>query len=250
MDSGYGARYADLFQRHWWWRARERAILDALRRHQPRDGWRNVLDVGCGDGLFFSQLEKLPGVQLIEGVESEPTLVSSDTPYRARIHVEPFDSTFDLGRRYSLILMLDVLEHLSDPSAALRHATSLLEPHGVLLATVPSMMSLWTRHDDLNHHYVRYNKASLVSLMTRAGLHLDECRYFFHWMVAAKIATRLGEVLIPGKPVPPSVPPTVINNALYALSRLEQNSLAHLRLPFGSSLLSVGRRRNAHLPSQ
>jgi hypothetical protein len=189
-------------------------------------------------------------VQLIEGVESEPTLVSSDTPYRARIHVEPFDSTFDLGRRYSLILMLDVLEHLSDPSAALRHATSLLEPHGVLLATVPSMMSLWTRHDDLNHHYVRYNKASLVSLMTRAGLHLDECRYFFHWMVAAKIATRLSEVLIPGKPVPPSVPPTVINNALYALSRLEQNSLAHLRLPFGSSLLSVGRRRNAHLPSQ
>ena len=69
MDSDYGARYRDLFQRHWWWRARERVILDALRAHQPAAGWRDVLDVGCGDGLFFDELSKLPGVQLVEGVE-------------------------------------------------------------------------------------------------------------------------------------------------------------------------------------
>ena len=31
MDADYGARYRDLFERHWWWRARERVILDALR---------------------------------------------------------------------------------------------------------------------------------------------------------------------------------------------------------------------------
>jgi 2-polyprenyl-3-methyl-5-hydroxy-6-metoxy-1,4-benzoquinol methylase len=99
MDADYGARYRELFKRHWWWRARERVILDALRTHQPRAGWRDVLDVGCGDGLFFDELARLPGARLVEGVESAPDLVSPDGPHRARIHVTPFDASFDPGRR-------------------------------------------------------------------------------------------------------------------------------------------------------
>jgi SAM-dependent methyltransferase len=242
MDASYGSRYAELFRSHWWWRARERVILDELERRQPPSGWCNVLDVGCGDGLFFDALERLPGVQLVEGVESDSALVSSDTAQRARIHVGPFDSHFDRGRRYSLILMLDVLEHMSDPSAALRHATSLLEEDGILLATVPSLLSLWTRHDELNHHYTRYDRARLMALATDAGLRIDECRYFFHWMVSAKLATRVKEALIPANPVPPAVPPPALNYLLYLLSRVEQRIMGHLRLPFGSSLLLVGQR--------
>ena len=245
MDSDYGARYRELFQRHWWWRARERVILDALRAHRPSAGWRNVLDVGCGDGLFFDELAKLPGVELVEGVEPAAALVSPDGPHRARIHVTPFDASFDFGRRYSLVVMLDVLEHLSDPAASLRHALSLLEPGGVFLATVPSFMALWTRHDDLNHHYTRYDKTSFDALAAEAGLHIDQSRYFFHWTAAAKIATRIKEALIPGEPASPSVPPPVVNRALYALSRLEERLLGTVPVPFGSSLLVVGGRRES-----
>jgi SAM-dependent methyltransferase len=243
MDADYGARYRELFQRHWWWRARERVILAALRAHQPRSGWGNVLDVGCGDGLFFAALAKLPGVQLVEGVEPAADLVSPDGPHRARIHVAPFDASFTPGRTYSLIVMLDVLEHLPDPAAALRHALSLLEPDGVFLATVPAFMSLWTRHDDLNHHYTRYDKASFGALANRAGLRIDEARYFFHWTAAAKIGTRLKEALIPGEPASPAVPPAPVNRVLYAVSRVEEQLLGSVPVPFGSSLLVVGGRR-------
>ena len=245
MDSDYGARYRELFQRHWWWRARERVILDALRAHRPAAGGRNVLDVGCGDGLFFDELARLPGVQLVEGVEPGADLVSPDGPHRARIHIVPFDASFDVGRRYSLIVMLDVLEHLPDPAASLRHAVSLLEPGGVFLATVPAFMSLWTRHDDLNHHYTRYNTSSFGRLADEAGLRIDELRYFFHWTAAAKIATRIKEGLISGEPASPTVPPAPVNRALYALSRLEERLLGAARLPFGSSLLAVGGARHA-----
>jgi 2-polyprenyl-3-methyl-5-hydroxy-6-metoxy-1,4-benzoquinol methylase len=245
MDLAYGARYRELYQRHWWWRARERVILRALRDHEPEAGWRNALDVGCGDGLFFDELAKLPGMQLVEGVEPSSALVSEDGPHRAYIHVRPFDTSFDVGRRYSLIVMLDVLEHLSDPGAALRHAVSLLDPGGVLVATVPAFMSLWTRHDDLNHHYTRYTQGSFRALATAAGLRIDRSRYFFHWTAAAKLATRIKEALIPGTPVSPSVPPPPVNRALYALSRLEEIALGGLPVPFGSSLLIVGSRRAA-----
>src|ERR1051326_7977069 len=164
MDSQYGRHYRDLYQRHWWWRARERLILDVLRAHRPASGWRNVLDVGCGDGLFFDALAQLDGVTLVEGVEPDASLVSRDGPHYDRIHVAPFDARFQPGRRYSLVLMLDVLEHLPDPAAAVSHAISLLEPDGVLLATVPAFMSLWTRHDELNHHYTRYTEQTFRAM--------------------------------------------------------------------------------------
>ena len=240
MDSDYGARYRDLYERHWWWLARKRVILETLRRHQPPGGWGNILDVGCGDGLFFDDLEKLPGVRLVEGVEPAADLVSANGPHRRNIHVAAFDARFDLGRRYSLVLMLDVLEHLPDPTSSLRHALSLLEPGGVFLATVPSFMSLWTRHDDLNHHFTRYDKSSFAALAAGAGLRIVESRYFFHWVAGAKIATRIKESLIPGNPVSPTVPTSWVNRALYAMSRLEERSLGKLHLPYGSSLLVVG----------
>jgi 2-polyprenyl-3-methyl-5-hydroxy-6-metoxy-1,4-benzoquinol methylase len=243
MDAGYGAQYRDLFERHWWWRARERVILEALRAHRPPRGWRAVLDVGCGDGLFFDALARLDGVTLVEGVEPAAALVSNDGPHRARIHVRPFDARFDEGRRYSLVLMLDVLEHLPDPAAALAHALSLLEPDGVFLATVPAFMALWTRHDELNQHYTRYTRRSFGALAATAGLRVDEARYFFRWTAAAKLATRVKERVMPGAPVAPAVPPAAVNGALYALSRLEQRIIGRVPVPFGSSLLVVGGRR-------
>jgi 2-polyprenyl-3-methyl-5-hydroxy-6-metoxy-1,4-benzoquinol methylase len=242
MDADYGARYRDLFERHWWWRARERVILDALRAHAPASGWGNVLDIGCGDGLFFDALATLPGVTYVEGVEPAEALVSPDGPHRERIHVTPFDERFDTERRYSLITMLDVLEHLPDPAAALTHALTLLAPDGVFLATVPAFMSLWTRHDELNHHYTRYTKSSFGELARAAGLHIAEERYFFRWTAAAKVATRVKEWALPGEPAAPVVPPVPINGALYALSRAEEATLGKVPLPFGSSLLVVGGR--------
>jgi 2-polyprenyl-3-methyl-5-hydroxy-6-metoxy-1,4-benzoquinol methylase len=249
MDSEYGARYRELFESHWWWRARERLILDALHAHRPGTGWQNVLDVGCGDGLFFDALSKLDGVELVEGVEPARALVSPAGPHAARIHVTSFDERFDLGRRYSLVLMLDVLEHVANPVAALRHALALLEPGGVFLATVPAFMSLWTRHDELNHHQTRYDKRAFSRLAEAAGLRIDEARYFFHWVAAAKVVTRLAEKLSAGPPAPPTVPPEPINSALYALSRLEQRVTRTVPLPFGSSLLVIGGRDNAGAPA-
>ncbi|MGI8403069.1 MAG: class I SAM-dependent methyltransferase [Gemmatimonadaceae bacterium] len=240
MESDYGARYRDLYERHWWWLARKQVILDALRTHEPPSGWRNVLDVGCGDGLFFNDLAKLPGVQLIEGVEPAADLVSPSGPHSKNIHVVPFDASFDRGRRYSLVLMLDVLEHLPDPTGSLRHALSLLEPGGIFLATVPSFMSLWTRHDDLNHHFTRYDKVSFATLAADAGMRIVESRYFFHWLAGAKILTRIKESLIPGEPESPTVPPRWANRALYAIARFEQRVLGSFQIPYGSSLLVVG----------
>jgi 2-polyprenyl-3-methyl-5-hydroxy-6-metoxy-1,4-benzoquinol methylase len=234
VDAEYGQRYRELFERHWWWRAREHVILDALTRHGATVRRQAILDVGCGDGLFFDRLAELGEV---EGVEPDGTLVDPKGRWASRIRVAPFDARFAPGKRYSLILMLDVLEHLDDPAAALRHARTLLEPDGLLLITVPAFRALWTRHDDVNHHVTRYTKATWQALAGDAGVTTSEARYFFHWTFPAKLLVRAVEAVRPPRDERARVPATPINAALYGLSRLEHRLLSWAGLPFGSSLL-------------
>jgi SAM-dependent methyltransferase len=231
MDAEYARAYRELYQRHWWWRAREALVLRTLRRLREGRARAPILDVGCGDGLFFDRLAEFGEV---DGVEPDASLLTPDSPHRGRITVAPFDERFQPARRYALVLMLDVLEHLGDAEGALRHARLLLQPDGRLLVTVPAFPWLWTHHDDLNRHYTRYTRSTLRTVAAGAGLRVEESRYFFHWTVAAKLAVRAKErVLGPG--APERLPAAPLNRALYLLSRAEQA----LHLPFGSSLLAV-----------
>jgi SAM-dependent methyltransferase len=237
VDPEYARRYRELYERHWWWRARERLVLETVRRYRKPER-RPILDVGCGDGLLFDRLAEFGDAW---GVESDASLVSPDNPHRDRIHVGPFDATFQPGSRYGLVLMLDVLEHLPDPAGALRQVAALLEPDGMLVATVPAFRLLWTTHDVLNHHFTRYTRPGFTALARSAGLDIVRARYFFHWVFPAKLGVRLFESVRRSRPVPPRVPPSWINEPLYLLSRLEQRLVTPLGPPFGSSLLAVAR---------
>ena len=167
MRDDYLKRYRELYQQHWWWRAREKLILKTLRAQQPPGGWKRILDVGCGDGLLFDQL--IPFGE-VEGVEPSAASVSEHGPHRSRIHICAFDENFQPGKEFTLILMLDVLEHLADPAAALRRALALLAPAGMLLVTVPAFKALWTNHDVVNEHVTRYTRRTFRELARQAGL--------------------------------------------------------------------------------
>ena len=52
-------------------------------------------------------------------------LINPGNPHRDCMYVCPFDGNFCPGKRYSLILVLDVLEHMDDPIEALRRALDL-----------------------------------------------------------------------------------------------------------------------------
>jgi len=241
MDPKYGERYRDLFERHWWWRARSRLIIDLLRRLEPAQHWRTILDIGCGDGLFFPALAQFGDV---EGVEPFAELVNPANPYRNRISTCPFDEHYRPHRQFSLILMLDVLEHIKDAATALRHAVSLLEPNGKFVITVPAFMALWTNHDVMNQHFVRYTKSSFRAVAQQAGLRIDEERYLYHWTCPVKLGIGLTERVLRTDPKPAEVPSFAVNESLFWISRIEQKILTPLSLPFGSSLLVVGSKAN------
>lgn len=237
MDPAYGARYRDLYERHWWWRAREAAILDLLGELAPDGGFGRILDVGCGDGLFFSGLARFGEP---EGLEVDEALVTEAGRARGKIHVGPFDALFEPGHRFGLVTLLDVIEHIDDDVAALRHAARLAAPDGLVVITVPAFQALWTAHDQYNHHLRRYRRASLLAVAREAGLEIRSCRYLFHWLFPLKLLLRLKERLSPGTPAMPEVPAPGTNRLFYRFCRLEQRTWGRFAWPFGSSLAAVG----------
>jgi len=243
VDAKYGEAYRELFEKHWWWRARTELIVEKIRQLRPPSGWKRILDIGCGDALFFDRLAEFGEV---EGIEPAADLVNPKGPHRDQIYVGPFDANFRPGKEYSLILMLDVLEHLDDPVGALRHALELLAPDGRVIITVPALMSLWTNHDVLNHHRTRYTKTAFRKVAEEAGLKITEERYLYHWTCPVKLGVRFVEKIAHSKPEAPKVPTRAANEFLFWLSRMEQRTLSQLPMPFGSSLLVVGRRESAH----
>jgi SAM-dependent methyltransferase len=237
MDSEYAARYRDLYERHWWWRARERYVISQLDGVLSGCPQTNVLDVGCGDGLMFEPLSRFGHV---EGVEIDASIVSEAGPLADRIFVQPFDETFDQGRRYGLIVIFDALEHMPDPERSLRRAFELLDHDGIVVITVPAFNALWTGHDDLNAHTQRFTKKSLEALVDRSGGRIVQSNYFFQWLAPVKLALRAKETVFGEHGGhQPRIPAGWINAMLVRLSRIEQRTISRLPVPFGSSLFAV-----------
>ena len=235
MQAEYVQAYAELYQRHWWWRSREELVLEEIRRRRPEGGYGPILDIGCGSGLLFDKLREHGEP---EGVEGDVLWRDHGPPGPGKVHYRMFDETFDEGRRYGLILMLDIVEHVERDDDLVRHAVNLLADDGVLLITVPAFLSAWTRHDDLNLHKTRYTRGTFLETARKAGMRVDQTRYFFQSLYFAKLATRAVEAVAPSEPGIPGIPGSGLNNLLIKGARVEQKLAGSL--PFGSSLMVIG----------
>jgi SAM-dependent methyltransferase len=245
VQAEYARRYRTLWERHWWWRSREAYVLgwvDRLRREAPGGGLR-ILDVGCGDGLFFERLERFGRV---EGVEPDASLVS-DPRWRDRIRVAAVGEGALPEAAYDLVVMLDVLEHIADDRAALGEVRAALRPGGHLLLTVPALQALWSRHDEVNAHHRRYDRRGLARLLGAAGFEVRDVRYFFAWTVAPLLLRRwLSPAGGTGRrrlvaDLAATVPPAPVNRLLTLVSRGDHALGRVVRWPLGSSLLALAR---------
>jgi SAM-dependent methyltransferase len=246
VQADYAKAYRTLWERHWWWRSREAYVLGRLERIHRRaaGGALRLLDVGCGDGLFFDRLERFGRV---EGLEPDASLLDGERR-DARIVCGTLGPDFDPGPVYDVVLMLDVLEHIADDGAALRAARAVLRPGGTLLITVPALAWLWSRHDVVNAHHRRYHPGPLRAALRGAGFEVETVRYFFAWTVGPLLLRRwLHPAGARGRNVAADyavgIPPAPLNRALTALSRAEHAAGRFVRWPLGSSLLAEARAR-------
>jgi SAM-dependent methyltransferase len=113
-----------------------------VTRHVPA-GARRLLDVGCGAGAAAGLLRgERPGL-FVAGIERDPGAATRSRKVLDRLLEGDAAAELDRlgaeGERFDAFLFADVLEHLSDPVAALTLARALALPHATLVASVPNV---------------------------------------------------------------------------------------------------------------
>lgn len=148
-----------------------RSIVKYIKRF---NGVEAILDVGCGSGW-------LVGLLAGEGYDSTGLDFSEKTITFARLNKRGkyLCATVDeVKRKYDLVIMSHILEHIPDPVGYLRKVSHLLGPLGLLLVAVPNLdaydvTSLWRREHyatlfDRTHN-MAFSGEGLVLLLEKAG---------------------------------------------------------------------------------
>ena len=151
----------------------------------PPDG--RVLDLGCASGGLLALLR--PHASHLAGLELSATAAKAAAAVADHIvegALEDPDLPFEPGS-FDLVILADVLEHLADPVAALRRATTWARPGAAVLVSVPNvahwqarltlLRGRWPAEDSGTFdasHLRWFTRDSLVALLRDAGLEAVE----------------------------------------------------------------------------
>ncbi|MDX2380125.1 MAG: class I SAM-dependent methyltransferase [Acidimicrobiia bacterium] len=97
-----------------------------------------VLDLGCGEGFVLEALVEAGFDAELVGIDNSEDAVAhalERVGSQAEILCDDVRELSDLPRRFDVVMMLEVLEHLDDPNATLRLLGSLTTGH--VLLSVP-----------------------------------------------------------------------------------------------------------------
>lgn len=172
----YELCYPDGIENHYWNRARSRIVLKkAIAKFSETPC---MLEIGCGTG-YFVEFANSCG---IECYGSEISQVSIKDHLKKVIFpaTNAFDLSFEFRQKVNIILLLDVLEHLSDPETFLLECQKAFPNLKRLVMTFPARQELWSNYDEFYGHYKRYDRPSVLSLVSRCRPTKIELGYFFH----------------------------------------------------------------------
>ena len=201
---------------------------------------KRILEVGAGIGNMSEQfLEVRPDLLVVTDTDAfYRDRLAERFASRAEVVVEAL-SMPDLagGPRFAeyrldTVIATNVVEHIEDDLGTVRTMRELLVPGGRAVILVPALQSIYGTLDRELGHYRRYGPSRLRLLLKRAGLEVERLRWFnrvgvFGWWFNGRVR---GVSRIP-------LDQLRTFDRVVPLLRLER----FLPLPFGQSLIAVGR---------
>jgi len=160
-----------------------------------------VLDLGCGDGLLLERLRERGIVGTGLDVSDEAVRICREKGFTADVQAlsDPLpyaDASFDT------VVLLDVLEHVYDPTSLLREASRVARER--VIVSVPNFSSLPARLQALlgrvpennrpnKGHVYWFNYPVLKQMATAVGLDMSrlETNTFFPLSLIGRAGTRL-----------------------------------------------------------
>lgn len=153
-------------------------------------GMESVLDVGGGIGASSAYLKSIGKASkaVVVDLVADNCLPEIDGAYCGNLEsADLLDRIRKDHQGFDVILCLDVLEHLSDPWSVVARCHELLNPGGIILASIPNLRNysvlmplLFKGKFDLKDkgvldrtHLRWFVRKTAIQLMTSSGLKLD-----------------------------------------------------------------------------
>lgn len=180
MNKGYYKNYFELERKHWWFQARNKIIysqINEIYKNEKRP--LKILNVGVATGATSQLLSHFGDVTSVEYDQDCIDFVVSKIDLKI---VQGDICALDFSSNsFDLVCALDVIEHVENDQLAADELLRVCKVGGTLVVTVPSFMSLWGIHDEINHHFKRYRLSELLFLF-RQKSKIKYGSYFNFWL--------------------------------------------------------------------
>ena len=177
-----------------------------MKRLQPH----HILDAGCGLGAYsFWLARRFPNAN-IDAIDVNSEMIATAEHIRKhlnlrniRFEVQPVEA-IKAKKRYDLIVLVDVLEHLEDDAAVLTNIFDALLPGGHLYLHVPHSKQLrhfsrFRRWEDKSHVREGYAYEDLLTLLRGIGFIVLDSRFTHGWW--ASLAWELNQLTLTRLPL-------------------------------------------------
>jgi SAM-dependent methyltransferase len=173
-----------------------------------------LLDVGCGGGFLVQAATDAN--MIAEGLETNEDLVAWATQKGLSVSAGSVRQLREAGKRYDVIVLSAILEHLDDPRELLQSCRGILKIGGVVLVSQASFDGLlpqifpWGWYGwQPKEHYWHFTPNSFARIAERSGyrtVKLERCSLHHQWftkggtkvIVGRNLATliaRLGDLI-------------------------------------------------------
>lgn len=125
------------------WRFGQDRRLDLIQRYANLQGKR-ILDVGCGLGTYMKKL--LAFSNEVYGVDIDPDKVAQAQQELAHVYLAPAEELPFPDAYFDVILLHEVLEHVTDDRQAVREAYRVAKAGGRLVIFVPNRLYPFETH--------------------------------------------------------------------------------------------------------
>ncbi|MGC1486406.1 MAG: methyltransferase domain-containing protein [Albidovulum sp.] len=160
------------------------------------DGLNSVLDIGGGVGgsaAYLKSIGKATKATVVDLV-GDNCLPAIDAAYGGNLEDPALLQKIEAEQgKFDIVLCLDVLEHLSDPWAVIKQLDGMLNPGGVIIASIPNVRNYklvvplvfkgqfkLTDRGIMDRTHLRWFVRDTASgLMTCSGLKLEYIQGFF-----------------------------------------------------------------------
>ncbi len=233
----------ELEDRLWWYAGMRAITATLLDKHLAAHSSLRLLDAGCGTGFSLAWM-----TQRYQNTQAFGVDVSTDAAsfWQMRdldaVAIAPVESLPFTSNQFDLVTCFDVIYQLTGEEArqAISEMNRVLRPGGLLFIREPAYDWMRGAHDLAIGTRSRYTRARLCALLREQGFAVKRATYANTLLFGAAVIHRLasrtsGRAESDVKPVP-----GFLNKMFESALKLEARLLAHVRFPFGLSVIALG----------